>query len=186
MGISHGKEFTPEELDDYQNLTFLTKKEIFEAYKKFRALDPQRVSESKQNPLSVELVTSLPELRVNPFADRICQVFSSTHDGKISFEDFLDMMSVFSDAAPSTVKMEYAFRIYDFDGDDLLNASDLAEIVNRLVSPNKPLSSQESKHLVRHLLEETDLDEDQALSFAEFEHAVSKAPDFARVFVIRL
>lgn len=51
-------------------------------------------------------------LQVNPFRDRICQVFSSTKDGNMTFEDFLDMMSVFSDNAPKNVKVEYAFRIY--------------------------------------------------------------------------
>jgi calcium and integrin-binding protein 1 len=30
----------------------------------------------------------------------------------MTFEDFLDMMSVFSDGAPKNVKVEYAFRIY--------------------------------------------------------------------------
>ena len=39
-------------------------------------------------------------------------MFSSNGDGSLTFEDFLDMMSVFSDAAPKTVKSEYAFRIY--------------------------------------------------------------------------
>ncbi len=49
---------------------------------------------------------------MNPFKDRICDVFSSTDDGNMTFEDFLDMMSVFSDGAPKNVKVEYAFRIY--------------------------------------------------------------------------
>ena len=39
------------------------------------------------------------------------KVFSSSGDG-MTFEDFLDMMSVFSDNAPKPVKVEYAFRIY--------------------------------------------------------------------------
>ena len=51
-------------------------------------------------------------LQVNPFRDRICDVFSSSNDGDLTFEDFLDMMSVFSDHAPKTVKVEFAFRIY--------------------------------------------------------------------------
>jgi Ca2+-binding EF-hand superfamily protein len=34
---------------------------------------------------------------VNPFRDRICKVFSSSKDGNLTFEDFLDMMSVFSE-----------------------------------------------------------------------------------------
>ena len=39
------------------------------------------------------------------------KVFSSS-EGGMTFEDFLDMMSVFSDNAPKPVKVEYAFRIY--------------------------------------------------------------------------
>jgi calcium and integrin-binding protein 1 len=50
-------------------------------------------------------------LQVNPFRDQICKVFSSSGEG-MTFEDFLDMMSVFSDAAPKNVKVEYAFRVY--------------------------------------------------------------------------
>lgn len=57
-------------------------------------------------------VLQYPELRVNPFGDQICKVFSSSNDGDCTFEDFLDMMSVFSDAAPRSVKAEHAFRIF--------------------------------------------------------------------------
>lgn len=53
-----------------------------------------------------------PELNVNPFGDRICKVFSSSNDGDCTFEDFLDMMSVFSESAPKAVKAEHAFRIF--------------------------------------------------------------------------
>ncbi len=57
-------------------------------------------------------ILEYPELRVNPFGDRICKVFSSSNDGDCTFEDFLDMMSVFSEAAPKSVKAEHAFRIF--------------------------------------------------------------------------
>jgi calcium and integrin-binding protein 1 len=65
--------------------------------------------------------------------DRCCKVFSSSQDGDLTFEDFLDMMSVFSDAAPKNVKAEHAFRIFDFDGDDMLGVSDLKQVISRLV-----------------------------------------------------
>lgn len=57
-------------------------------------------------------ILQYPELGVNPFGDRICKIFSSSHDGDCTFEDFLDMMSIFSDAAPKSVKAEHAFRIF--------------------------------------------------------------------------
>lgn len=50
-------------------------------------------------------------LQMNPFKDRIVKVFSSSGDG-LTFEDFLDMLSVFSENAPKDLKTEYAFKIY--------------------------------------------------------------------------
>lgn len=73
---------------------------------------PEKVGHNKNARLSMAKVLQYPELRVNPFGDQICKVFSSSNDGDCSFEDFLDMMSVFSDAAPRSVKAEHAFRIF--------------------------------------------------------------------------
>ncbi|KAJ8305496.1 hypothetical protein KUTeg_016041 [Tegillarca granosa] len=79
----------------------------------------------------------LDDYQENPFKDRITKVFSSQGDGSMTFEDFLDMMSVFSDSAPKNVKVEYAFRIYDFDEDDIISSKDLKEVVNRLTVPSE-------------------------------------------------
>lgn len=48
---------------------------------------------------------------------RMCEVFSIDGSGAMTFEDFLDLMSVFSEGATRDVKASYAFRIYDFDSD---------------------------------------------------------------------
>lgn len=82
------------------------------AHQKFKALAPEKVGHNRNAKLPMAKVLQYPELRVNPFGDRICRVFSSSHDGDCTFEDFLDMMSVFSDAAPKAVKAEHAFRIF--------------------------------------------------------------------------
>jgi len=39
-------------------------------------------------------------------------VFSEDGQGDMTFDDFLDMFSVFSEAAPRDVKAVYAFKIY--------------------------------------------------------------------------
>ena len=39
-------------------------------------------------------------------------MFSEDGSGDMSFDDFLDMFSVFSEAAPRDIKCVYAFRIY--------------------------------------------------------------------------
>jgi Ca2+-binding EF-hand superfamily protein len=51
-------------------------------------------------------------LQENPFCERICQVFSEDGSGDMNFDDFLDMFSVFSEAAPRDIKCIYAFKIY--------------------------------------------------------------------------
>lgn len=85
----------------------------YRAHKKFRAISPEKVSHNKNAKLSMsKVMNGISELAVNPFADRICIVFSSSGDGDCTFEDYLDMMSVFSDQAPKTVKSEHAFRIF--------------------------------------------------------------------------
>ncbi|KAK6179731.1 hypothetical protein SNE40_012026 [Patella caerulea] len=184
MGGSHSA-FTEQELDDYQTLTYLTKKEILHVYKRFYTLDPEKVNLDKNVKLAMDDIQKLPELKVNPFKDRICKVFSSSGDGEMTFEDFLDMMSVFSDQAPKNVKVEYAFRIYDFDEDDMISGSDLKEVVDRLTGEQN-LSEEDMQQLIDNIFMEADLDDDEFLSFAEFEHVISKAPDFINSFRIRL
>nr|XP_054497795.1 calcium and integrin-binding protein 1 isoform X1 [Agelaius phoeniceus] len=106
-------------LSEYQELTFLSKQEILLAYKRFSELLPK---EERENACSLRVpksqILTLPELRANPFQQRICHVFSTseTEDGSMSFEDFLDMLSVFSDSATSDIKSYYAFRIFDPGG----------------------------------------------------------------------
>lgn len=62
--------------------------------------------------LQILLLTVPFGLQENPFKKRICQVFSSEGNGSLSFEDFLDLLSVFSEQAPRQIKVFYAFKIY--------------------------------------------------------------------------
>merc|ERR1711942_607035 len=78
-----------------------------------------------------DIITTLQELKVNPFALRICQVFAQNNDFLL-FEEFLDMMSVLSEAAPPQVKAEWAFQVYDYDGDNVIGKSDIAQVVAAL------------------------------------------------------
>uniref|UniRef100_T1IL49 Sister chromatid cohesion protein DCC1 n=1 Tax=Strigamia maritima TaxID=126957 RepID=T1IL49_STRMM len=170
------KDLTSKKLDASADLTYFTKKEILHAFKKFGTLVPNNVAGRKEGRIPIRRVMEIPELKVNPFRDRICAVFSSTNDETMSFEDFLDMMSVFSENAPKTVKTEYAFRVFDFDDDDMIGREDINNLLRRLTD-NK-LSNDEVEQITDHILQEADLDEDDYLAYAEFEHAISKSPDF--------
>ncbi|XP_031443833.1 calcium and integrin-binding protein 1 isoform X2 [Phasianus colchicus] len=172
-----------EALGEYQELTFLNKQEILLAYKRFSELLPK---EQRENACSVRVpksqILTLPELRANPFQHRICRVFSTSVDGddSLSFEDFLDMLSAFSDAATSDIKSNYAFRIFDFDEDGVLDRKDLEKLVNCLTGQGEEtrLSSTEMEQLIRNVLEESDIDKDGTINLSEFQHVISRSPDF--------
>ena len=48
------------------------------------------------------------------------------------------------------------------------------------------LKEEDRALLVSQLLEEADLDEDGALSFAEFDHVITKTPDFMSSFRVHV
>nr|XP_020769523.1 calcium and integrin-binding family member 4 isoform X1 [Odocoileus virginianus texanus] len=198
-----------EDLEEYQALTFLTRNEILCIHDSFLKLCPPG-KYYKEATLTVDQVSSLPALRVNPFRDRICRVFS--HNNVFSFEDVLGMASVFSEQACPSLKIEYAFRIYDglgskpccfaavsaygswasrtpgntagdFNENGFIDEEDLQRIILRLLNSDD-MSEDLLTDLTSHVLNESDLDNDNMLSFSEFEHAMAKSPDFMNSFRI--
>ncbi|KAF0876174.1 CIB1 protein, partial [Crocuta crocuta] len=179
------------------------------AHRRFCELLPQEhrsMEESLQIRVSLEQILSLPELKANPFKERICRVFStSPARDSLSFEDFLDLLSVFSDTATPDIKSHYAFRIFDFDDDGTLNREDLSQLVNCLTGQGEDtrLSVSEMKQLIDNvssragpgsgreglelgpklslfqILEESDIDRDGTINLSEFQHVISRSPDFA-------
>jgi hypothetical protein len=48
------------------------------------------------------------------------------------------------------------------------------------------MSDEEVEFIIDRIIEEADLDGDKRISQAEFEHVVSRSPDFVRTFHIRI
>ncbi|KAM3822862.1 calcium and integrin-binding family member 3-like isoform 2-T2 [Vipera latastei] len=203
--------FTPEQLDAYQDATFFTRKEILRLFDKYRDLAPQLVPQdytSKPNvKLPYELIASMPELKDNPFRQRIAEVFSEDGEGNMTLDDFLDMFSVMSEMAPRDLKAYYAFRIYgrgghrepppqpvlslaagpppaDFNEDSYICKSDLEKTVNKLT--RRELTPEEVSLVCHKVMDEADLDNDGRLSLEDFQHMIVRAPDFLSTFHIRI
>ncbi|KAK7868749.1 hypothetical protein R5R35_002546 [Gryllus longicercus] len=182
--------FTEDQFEDYQDCTFFTRKEILRVHKRFRDVSPDLVPKcmTGNEPVTVrvprEKVEKLPELRENPFRQRICEVFSRDGKGNLTFEDFLDMLSVFSEQASRDIKVFYAFKIYDFDGDQHLGPGDLERTLRLLT--RSELAPEEVTQVCEKVVEESDVDGDGKLSFMEFEHVITRAPDFLSTFHIRI
>ena len=59
-----------------------------------------------------EVMELFPQLKYNPFRDRLFRVFSSQKDEHFSFEDFLDLCSAMHENCPLDVKALWAFKVY--------------------------------------------------------------------------
>ncbi|XP_072411280.1 calcium and integrin-binding family member 4-like isoform X2 [Chiloscyllium punctatum] len=137
MGQAHRSHaelpLTTEDLWDYQALTFLTTIEIQNVHQKFLQLADEVIDYKTQH-ITSEQVSSIPAIKVNPFKDQICKVFSRNEQGLFSFEDFLEMISTFSENASLSVKIDYAFRIYDLNGNNYIDQEDIRHIIFRLTN----------------------------------------------------
>lgn len=74
--------------------------------------------------------------------------------------------------------------LLDFDGDQHLGPNDLEQTL-RLLTRNE-LSSEEIAQVCEKVIEECDVDSDGKLSFMEFEHVITRAPEFLSTFHIRM
>ena len=188
--------FTDDELDEYRDLTGLSQAEILHAHERFAQLDPEAVASDRNAKIKKSILTvHLPELAANPFRDRICCLFSTSGDGDMTFEDFLDMVTCFSDATEKVKKIEWAFRIYDVDGDNLIGRRDLLNVLDVLCGGESPLGNDDDERVmpyrdraavVDHVLEEGDLDEDGGLNYTEFQLMMNKVPELINTFRFRL
>nr|XP_023016877.1 calcium and integrin-binding family member 2 [Leptinotarsa decemlineata] len=185
--------FTDQQIENYQDCTFFTRKEIVRVFKRFREvrpdLVPKRMKHNEAYSVRIPLedsIEKITELHENPFKKRICEVFSRDGKGNLSFEDFLDLLSVFSEQAPRDIKVFYAFRIYDFDSDQHIGPEDLDQALQLLTKHTQELTPEDRQQIVEKVIEEADVDGDGKLSYMEFEHVITRAPEFLSTFHIRI
>ena len=94
---------------------------------------------TKTQKVTKQQVCELPEFDNNPFAPRLCEVFSADGSGDLGFDELLDMFHALSPKAAKEVKILTAFRVYDFDGDGFLNAADISTLIRTTTLNNKKL-----------------------------------------------
>ncbi|KAI1235037.1 Calcium and integrin-binding family member 2, partial [Lamprotornis superbus] len=163
--------------------TFFTRKEILRLHGRYHEMAPNVVpmdyTKDPDVKLPMQLIINMPELKENPFKERIVASFSEDGEGSLSFNDFVDMFSVLSEMAPRELKAIYAFKIYDFNTDNFICKADLEKTLNKLT--REELTEEEITLVCEKVIEEADMDGDGKLGFADFENMISKAPDFLSI-----
>ena len=86
-------------MNSFEETTFFTRSEIFQVFRYFERLTLE--AEGGFNPLkkviSSKEFTEIPEIRNNPFRERIARIYSRNETQSVGFEEFIDFFSVFSE-----------------------------------------------------------------------------------------
>ena len=75
----------------------------------------------------------MPELAINPLAQRILQMFEN-----VNFKDFCLMLSNFSERATAEDRIRFLFNVYDVDGDGYISRSDLLTMLRNRAGSQLP------------------------------------------------
>uniref|UniRef100_A0A1I8EHY5 EF-hand domain-containing protein n=1 Tax=Wuchereria bancrofti TaxID=6293 RepID=A0A1I8EHY5_WUCBA len=116
--------------------------------------------------LSVDEFMSLPELQQNPLVQRVIDIFDEDGDGEVDFREFIQGISQFSVKGDKTVKLKFAFRIYDMDRDGYISNGELFQVLKMMVGNN--LKDNQLQQIVDKTILFHDKDGDGKISFDEF------------------
>lgn len=106
----------------------------------------------------------------NPFLPRIVELAGDGHGGGgavLSFVEFVVMLRVFSPLAPADEKARFLFSLYDGDGDGLISAADLTNVLQTTLG--NYLSADEIRAIVsKAIAENACLNPAGLITFEEF------------------
>ncbi|KAG2797660.1 hypothetical protein PC111_g21196, partial [Phytophthora cactorum] len=103
------------------------------------------------------------------YVDRIFQLFDTNNDNFISFDEFLQSVSVLSSKGGTTEKIKFSFDILDFDRDGKLSSQELLSMLEACIQENGiNIPSECLTMIVAKTMEDVDLDKDGFISFDEF------------------
>ncbi|CAK9198875.1 unnamed protein product [Sphagnum troendelagicum] len=151
--------------------------------------------------IGAEELAQVEEMRVNPFAARICELFSDDGSDKLTFMMYLNVMSTFSKETHADVKMVWIFALWDFDGDDILGPDDIMQGINLLtcsgvaihpslaslhrVPSSEGLDLIELDDLVSKVVDESD-PQNEGLGYMDFRGLLLRMPDLLANFEITI
>jgi len=69
-----------------------------------------------------------PQGNADKFCEHVFRTFDSDNSGKIDFKEFLQAINITSSGKPEQ-KLEWAFNMYDVNGDGTIEPSEMSEII---------------------------------------------------------
>ncbi|KAK2194655.1 bifunctional Calcineurin B protein/Fibronectin type II domain/Fibronectin type II domain superfamily/PA14 domain/EF-Hand 1 [Babesia duncani] len=153
-------------MDSYEKRTLIQAANFDEAYvkrlyKRFTELDVNNTGS-----LPFDIILNMSEMKHNPLAERIVEVFDIDSDGTISFTELLFGLAKLTNNAAELEKSKFVFDIYDYNKDGYISNGDLFKTIKLMVGEN--LTDIQVQQLVDRAIISGDKDGDGMLSFQDF------------------
>lgn len=177
MGSKASLDLRDEEIDEIQKETGFSSNQIIRLFTRFTSLDKEQ-----NGFLSRDSFLRIPELAINPLADRIVDSFFETGHEKVNFRQFMKTLAVFRPTTSKTPesavnsrckKLGYVFSLYDSDNDGKISKKDLLDILSLMVGAN--ISPEQLSYIAERTILESDKDNDRSISKDEFMRAMDAA-----------
>lgn len=126
---------SPKELSDIAALTNFNEVEVHDWYKGFMKDCPKGKMSKDQ---FVKMYQDFfPHGDATHFAVNIFRTFDDNKDGSIDFREFICALSVTSQGSVEE-KLEWAFNIYDLDGNGSISMGEMREIIKTIYNTRPP------------------------------------------------
>jgi len=178
MGSKASSLLQQQEIEDIQKDTGFSHHQIVRLYSRFVTLD-----KDGDGFLSREDFLRIPELAINPLGDRIVHAFFVDNHEAVNFKQFMRTLARFRpikiqhahkyDMVNSREeKLQFAFKMYDLDGDDKISREELLAVLHMMVGAN--ISEEQLGSIADRTIDEADEDQDGMISFDEFKKVMQR------------
>nr|CAH7732602.1 unnamed protein product [Callosobruchus chinensis] len=151
-------------------LFLVTPNQIERLYSRFTSLD-----RGDCGTLSRDDFLRIPELAINPLGERIVNSFFQGDEfaDRVNFRQFMHVLAHFRPIKRNKEnKLNFAFKMYDLDNDDMISKDELLAILHMMVGTN--ISEEQLTSIAERTILEADEDGDQMISFEEFCKALQR------------
>ncbi|XP_044737262.1 NADPH oxidase 5-like [Chrysoperla carnea] len=114
-------------------------------------------------------------LSKNPFfTERVFQIFDKDNSGSISLQEFIDAMHQFAGQTPDD-KIKFLFKVYDLDGDGLIQPKELQHVMRACMEENgMQFSEDQIDDLTFAMFEDADPTNRGAITYEALKNQLEK------------
>ncbi|PAA73150.1 hypothetical protein BOX15_Mlig017742g1 [Macrostomum lignano] len=170
MGNTFGqrKKLPKEDMQFLMSNTNFTKKQIKQWYRGFiRDCPSGQLSKKK----FIEVYSGFfPDGNADEFCTHVFRTFDKDNSGKIDFKEFLLAINITSGGKPQE-KLEWAFQMYDIDGNGRIEKAEMVEIIKAIYSmlgADETNVDMSPEARTQEIFEKMDSNKDGVLSKDEF------------------